>query len=172
VNILNLTELFEKVLSFAKESTKTFFIIGGLCIAIIFFSDSLGTELIRDSLNPYPKLTLIVCALGITGNSFQFVAGIIRNKYTSHIRLTNSKRRLSSLTSEEKEILGKYIEFQTRAQSLDTNSGVVYDLKRVGFIFESTEFYDSYGSFSQHNITDWVWDYLNTNPELVHNGLT
>ena len=159
-------EVFGKILSFVKESTKTFFIIAGLCIAIIFFSENLGTESIQELFNPYLKLTLIVCILGIVANCSQFIFNFANRKYQAYTRRKNSINRLNNLSKAERLILAKYIMGEVRVLSLDTNDGTIADLTRCGFIFQSTPYMDG-GSYCQHNITDWTWDYLLKNKRLV-----
>ncbi|WP_444898462.1 hypothetical protein ACJJIX_15960 [Microbulbifer sp. VAAC004] len=70
---------YEKILSFVKESTKTFFIAGGTCLVLIFFSDLIGTESIRDAINPFLKVLLIICVLGIIYSWGQTTISIAKN---------------------------------------------------------------------------------------------
>jgi hypothetical protein len=168
---MDLPNMFKEILSFAKESTKTFFIIGGLCTAVIFFSDLIGTEVIRESTDPYLKAILLICALGITANFIQFASKICGDKYTSYKGLVRNKRFIKLLTPIEKEVLWKYVELQTRVQSLNLNSGIVTNLVKIGAIYESTHMFDDvFGANCQFNISDWWWEYLNENPDLIRHN--
>ena len=79
--------------------------------------------------------------------------------------------RLHALTKEEKQILGFYIENQTRTNYLRANDGVVQGLKAAGIIHLAAP----YGSFIKgiaFNISEIAWQYLNQNPRLFSDGTT
>jgi hypothetical protein len=159
-------ESLEKVLSFVKESTKTFFIVGGTCAAIIFFSEEIGTQSIKDTLDPVLKVILIISSLGLFSNLLQAISVFAKTKYSNIVKKSNCIKRANSLTAQEKEVLSIYITEGVRTLSLDLNDGTTSELARCGFVFQSTGYMDG-GSFCKHNITDWAWDYLNKNKGLL-----
>ncbi len=158
---------WSEILSFVKESSRTFFIVGGTCLLLLFFSESLGTESIRDATRPVLVVLLIVCGLGI---AYSIGEGAIRSGrliIDARARRRNTIRRLSMLTEYEKFILSAYFKEGVRSKSLDSNDGSVAELHRIGVIFQSTPYMD-WGSHCKYNVTDWAWDYLAEHPELLN----
>lgn len=81
-----------------------------------------------------------------------------------------SKRRLHDLTDEEKEILRKYVDEETRTQRLPSN-GVVSGLCSEHIIYRSTS--TGTGSWGVvmfgYNIQPWAWKYLRKRQHLLKN---
>ena len=140
---------FDKLLSFVKESTKTFFIVGGTCFVLIFFSEFIGTQKITETVDPFLR-------------TYSF----IRSQINKQKRKSNSLKRIKNLTDYEKEILILYISNGVRSYSLDSNDGNVRELERAGIIFQSTNYMDG-GSHCKYNVTDWAWDFMQLHPEVL-----
>jgi len=97
----------------------------------------------------------------------QLIINKIKNKYKI---LRNNKireERLKQLTTEEKVILGKYINSKTRTQKLVFSSGIVNELERYKIIYRSSD--SVYAGEVSYNIQPWAWDYLNKHKELLNN---
>lgn len=75
------------------------------------------------------------------------------------------KKRLKSLTPDEKSILRFYIENQTRSQSLDIKSGTVNSLEKERIIYRGSRLGTMYGF--DYIIQPWSWAFLNKHPELL-----
>jgi len=75
-------------------------------------------------------------------------------------------KHLQSLTEEEKEILRFYIWQKTRTNMLHVNDGVVWGLVSRGIICQASPIGDLTNGFA-HNITDFAWEYLHENPDLL-----
>ena len=75
------------------------------------------------------------------------------------------KRRLHSLTQEERGVLRGYIAEDKRTQYFDISDGVVQGLFLEGILFKPSNI-SSYITMA-YNIQPWVWDYLNKHPDLV-----
>ncbi|MDH0682935.1 superinfection exclusion B family protein [Achromobacter animicus] len=75
-------------------------------------------------------------------------------------------RRLSSLTEDEKQILRYYIAKNTRANMLKVDDGVVQGLVADSIIYRSASVGHMLEGFA-HNITDFAWDQLHANPDLL-----
>ena len=157
---------FDKLLSFVKESTKTFFIVGGTCFVLIFFSEFIGTQKITETVDPFLRVILIICSLGLLSNFFQSTYSFIRSQINKQKRKSNSLKRIKNLTDYEKEILILYISNGVRSYSLDSNDGNVRELERAGISFQSTNYTDG-GSHCKYNVTDWAWDFMQLHPEVL-----
>jgi hypothetical protein len=162
---------YDKLLSFVKESPKTFFVVGGTCAILIFFSDKIGTEIVRDTLNPILKVIFIICILGISYTTGDIIVKYVKTKREVAVRRKNSEKRINNLTDYEKFILSGYINEGIRSKSLDSNDGSVVEPARAGIIFQSTKYMDM-GSHCKYNITDWAWEYLQSNPDVIKSEIT
>lgn len=78
--------------------------------------------------------------------------------------------RLSSLTEDEKQILRYYLAQNTRANMLKVDDGVVQGLVSDRIIYRSASMGSLVEGFA-HNITNFAWEHLHANPELL-NGST
>lgn len=76
------------------------------------------------------------------------------------------RRRLHNLTLEEKYILQRYMESQSRTSYLKMNDGVVGSLVEAGIIYPAPISY-ARGSTFAYNISDIAWAYLVAHNELV-----
>ena len=75
-------------------------------------------------------------------------------------------KRLHALTPEEKNVLARYIFFNTRTQTFDDRDGVVNGLIAAGILIRLS-WYGSIVSGFDVNITDVAWEYLKNNPNLL-----
>ena len=157
---------YDKILAFVKESTRTFFIVGGTSAALIFFSDQMGTQSIRDAINPFLKVVLLICCLGVIYTIFEATIKVVKSSRQQKQRKQNLIRRIENLTEYEKFILEEYVKDGVRNKSLNSNDGSVVELERSGIIFQSTGYMD-HGSNCQYNVSDWAWEYIKVNPEVV-----
>ena len=78
------------------------------------------------------------------------------------------RKRLKQLTRDEKAILKRYIEGQTRTQDLDFTNGVVIGLENAGCIARVCGVTYKY-ELTAFNISDFAWKYLNKHPEALAN---
>jgi Na+/phosphate symporter len=74
--------------------------------------------------------------------------------------------RLNGLTEDEKEILRFYIAFNTRANTLRIDDGVVQGLVASGIIYRSASLGNALEGWA-HNIHEFAWDYLQKYPILL-----
>jgi Super-infection exclusion protein B len=83
--------------------------------------------------------------------------------------LRSARKRLHSLTLEEKQILAAYLARGTRTLYLSVQSGVVKGLVHENIIYRSSNVNNAeYGALAfAHNMQPWAWDYLNDHPEVL-----
>jgi Super-infection exclusion protein B len=80
--------------------------------------------------------------------------------------VANRRKRLQQLTHDEKLVLKRYIDGQTRTQYLDINDGIVAGLEQAEIINRASV--TSVGMFTfPYNLTDFAWDYLNKHPGIL-----
>ena len=94
---------------------------------------------------------------------------IIKEAKSKYTRFHNGKareERLKQLTIEEKVILGKYINQETRVQTLDCTNGTVCELEAYKIIRQASNL-SRYDIFFDYNIQPWAWKYLNKHKDLL-----
>jgi hypothetical protein len=146
----------------------------GLCLAsgaILFGREqwlaSLGVETLVAEYRIWIGLVFLVSASLLIS---QGVAGVLpasRKWVDERRRLKWSKRRLHDLTTEEKQVLGDYIQRKSRTQVLLVNNGVVAGLMAEGVLYRASNLSSRPGPNFDVNIQPWAWEYLVKNPELV-----
>ena len=97
---------------------------------------------------------------------FDWMQKTIKNNIAKKRDLKDRQRMLNDLTKEEKEILNKYIEGNTKTQYLYYTNGVVRGLELQLIIFKATQISVG-GTKFPYNIQPWAWEYLNQNKHLV-----
>lgn len=90
-----------------------------------------------------------------------FKKSLIRIKIKSSIR-----KRLHTLTEDEKQILRFYISQNTRANTLRYDDGIVKGLEYSYIIYRSSNMGNMVEGFA-YNINDIAWDYLHKNYYLL-----
>ena len=81
-----------------------------------------------------------------------------------------AEAKMKSLTPGEKDIFRYYLQNNTQTQDLSIQNGDVSKLISDGFIYLASQV--SYGGMRGSftfpvNITDWAWDYIHGNPEIL-----
>jgi len=107
------------------------------------------------------SISLLLAHAGATG------FGWVRKEWRWRRHLVHGRRRLRELTSDEREILARYLENDTRAQFLAVSCGVTAGLADAGIIYRSANLSSTDGISFAYNIQPWAWDQLREHPELV-----
>ena len=96
------------------------------------------------------------------------VSRCIKRKIIQANNLTKLKKRLKTLTNEEREILTKYVPNKTRTNYLRPDDGVVRGLEQANIIYRASAMGGANYQFTwAYNIQPWAWDFLNAHSELV-----
>ena len=90
-----------------------------------------------------------------------------KSKYTGFHNSKAMEERLKQLTIEEKVILGKYINRETRVQTLDYANGTVCELEGYHIIYQASNI-SRHHTFFDYNIQPWAWEYLNKHKDLLY----
>lgn len=75
-------------------------------------------------------------------------------------------KEFNKLTFDEKEILGKYINLETKTKEFNFNNGVVNGLLKKGILYIPNP-HNIIPDEVPYNIQEWAWEYLNENEELI-----
>jgi hypothetical protein len=130
---------------------------------------ALGLLKYRETEKPYFGLLFFVLLAVIVIAAVDAATSTVR--YYNALR--RGRKRLQTLTLEEKRILAGYIGHQTRSRYLSIQSGVVKGLVHEGIIYRSSnisnpQLGDFESSFAfAHNIQPWAWEYLNEHHEVL-----
>lgn len=157
-------------LAWIKLPTKT---IMSLCIvfAIMIFSSSyilnaLGLETFVAEYRAYLGagflVTLALTLVNSVATIWKFIYPWIVEAYCISI----GKKRLQSLTPIEKQILGYYIQNQTRSQNLPIQDGTVIALQKEKIIIRGSSLGSLHGF--DYIIQPWAWEYLNKHSGLLN----
>lgn len=160
-----------RVADWLKLPTKT---LAALCFvaAILLFSSTefLSTVGLADLVETYRGyvggvflITLSLVFVNAAAATWTFFRPWVVQAYL----IWQGKKRLQSLTPDEKAILAYYIQNQTRSQSLDIKSGTVNALQRDKIILRGSNLGTYFGF--DFVIQPWAWEHLNNHPELLEN---
>lgn len=154
---------------FLKQPLKYSIGLGVVAAAALFSPNpvinQMGLLKYRDEGKPYLGGFLLLCIAIAIANAI----GVGSGKYNNYRFLRAGKKRLRSLTIEEKQILGRYIERKTRSLYLNFASGVVNGLVNESVIYRSSNVSNpEYGRMAfAYNIQPWAWEYLNDHRDLL-----
>jgi hypothetical protein len=166
---MSLDKAVKALLEILKQPLK--YAIGvGVVAAIALFSpdsviDRMGLLKYRDEGKPYLGIALLLCFAIAIANAIGFATG----EYRHYSLLRAGKKRLHRLTTQEKQVLRRYIEGQTQSIYLDVNSGVVNALVNESVIYRASNFSNpQFGRMAfAYNIQPWAWDYLNEHRDIL-----
>jgi hypothetical protein len=162
-------DLLAKLIEVMKIPARYSFGVAVVLSIVLFAPPDLINEIglleYRESSRVYFGVSLLVCLAVVIANITKSTTNYILKKYRTRMFIGAGKKRLKTLTNEEKEILREYILRQTRTIHLDHRSGVVSGLVTSGIIYRSSNISSwEHGSFAfAHNIQPWAWNYLNKN---------
>lgn len=158
-----------KWLDWIKLPTKT---LAGLCIvfAILIFSskatlDNFGLKFLVTEYRAYLGVGFLVTLALTLVNSIAAIWNFIYPWIAEAYCISIGKKRLKSLTPTEKQILGYYIQNQTRSQNLPIQNGTVNALQKERIIIRGSSLGSIHGF--DYIIQPWAWEYLNKHPELL-----
>ena len=99
-----------------------------------------------------------------------WIFNFIKKRYQKRVAHRQLAQNLKELTPEEKDILRRYIESDTKAQDLNIQNGVVGRLLKIGFLELgfSVSYGGRLGSYTfPVNMQDWLWKELKKHPEYL-----
>jgi hypothetical protein len=95
--------------------------------------------------------------------SFPSFLSLIKKQKDSYL----AKQRLKNLTKDEKTILSKYFEENTRVQEISIYHGIKADLVNFGIIYQSSNAVQPAHHTLEYSISTWAYKYLKEHPELI-----
>lgn len=116
-------------------------------------------------------LAFAVCAVLLLLTILHWAWQLALAKHATLVARRGIKRRLRSLTEEEKKILRYYVLNQTRSNSLRHQDGVVAGLSTAGIIYLASQTGHHFDGFA-FNIVDYAWSVLQKEPDLLNGETT
>lgn len=150
-------------------------VVASMLWAPAWYIDGLGLKSFIEENRKY----LGVAFLGFTAGAVAPALVVSFRKAVRSIQVLKlkhkAKQRLQNLTPEEKAILRRFIDRDSRAQELDIGSGVTTALVKANIIsaagLSGTSIhyfeYTPEGMMGPYNIQPWSWDYLQKNKSLL-----
>lgn len=134
------------------------------------FLEALGlTEFAKDNRSWLGATFLVSTSIVVVSGGIWLKDLLIAN-YARKRKIKRAKEkvinRLQRLTEDEKQILRFYVAENTRANTLKIDDGVVNGLVADGIIYRAASMGNLLEGFA-HNITDFAWEYLHENIELL-----
>lgn len=169
-----MTEIATTVLEVLKLAPRYLAAVAVVCGVLVFANqtalDGLGLREFTENNRHWIGLAFLASAAVALLDGAKEVAGWVRTQVATAKLRQKRLDRLHSLTEEEKQILRYYFAKQTRTNSLRIQDGIVQGLVAAGIIHQSASLGDLHSGFS-YNISEFAWDYLNTNPKILE-GVT
>ena len=164
------TEWLKKhILEWVKEYPKYFLPFGLFASLCLFLPDKILTATglldLRNQFKPYLGAAFLLSITFIFTAAFLKIYEWTRDIYFKWITKRRIIKRLSHISPEESDILIGYIKEKTYTQRLRTMNGVVNGLAEDGIIYQSSRLTRD-PNFIDFNMNHWIWDYLNTHPEI------
>lgn len=164
------SEIAKAFLEFLKLAPR-FLVALGFAAGLLLFSS--GQLLKRLGLSEFVQkwrfalgLTLVVSVALLAAHIGAYLLGSVKRGWRKRKFDRHVLERLHRLTEDEKQILRYYLAYNTRANMLRVENGVVQELVSEGIIYRSASVGSLLEGFA-HNISDLAWDYLNLHPELL-----
>lgn len=164
------SDIIKSLLELLKNAPRYLIAVAIVCGLLLFsppgLQKTLGVESFVSAQRQWLGLALIG-SLGIWlvtagSNIFQWVKG----HWDRRRRRKRVVERLNNLTEPEKQILRYYFAKNTRGNKLRIESGDVQALRNSGIIYQSASLGSLLDGFA-HNITDFAWNYINSNPHVL-----
>lgn len=169
-----MTEWIKYALDWLKTSPRYFFPLAVFCGFILFVPEFMlqpfGLNGLRAVGKPYFGAAFLFSVSTIICSGILRLAAWTRTEYRQWLWQRHGIKYLHGLTGEEKAVLRRYLEDQTRSLRLDIKDGVVIGLAQALIISQVSGLGHMGGAnkmFFAFNMQPWAWDYLNAHPELV-----
>jgi ABC-type multidrug transport system fused ATPase/permease subunit len=132
-------------------------------VVVVFpkeWSGELGLNGLIAAIRPYCfVLSLLMCVL--------LVINIVELVYR-HTKMNRGYQWvLKNLSDEERSVLRRYIEGNTKTQSFNIASGVAAGLEGTGVLYRASNAGHSGSLAFDFNIQPWAWTRLKKNPKLL-----
>ena len=162
-------EWLKPILEWLKDPAKYLVPIAITCATLIVLPpaaiESLGLTAISKEYKPHFSIVLLFCTSVVVWGGVRFTWGWVWKKYRAHQHVGNARKRLCTLTEDEKRVLRGYIQEKTKTRVFDIFDGVVGGLENLGVLHKSTGI--GQAPHMAYNIDEWAWHYLNEHPETL-----
>ena len=164
------TDIIKSVLEVLKLAPRYLIAVVIICALLLFTPEdlqrSLGITEVVETHRPWIGLALISSLAIWLVAVFVSVGGWVKALWRRREKQKKIIARLNNMTEAEKQILRYYFAKDTRSNILRIESGDVQALVHSGIIYRSTNRGSIVEGFA-HNITDFSWDYICENPQVL-----
>lgn len=119
----------------------------------------------RDENNAYLGLSFVLSVAVVGCEYILIIAKWALKKYRVFLAMRTAQSRLKSLTPKEKKILAGYLHKETRTCHFWCEDGVIAGLYQAKILYPAVQ--QANVDRFPFNISDWAWDYLKKNPNLL-----
>jgi hypothetical protein len=165
-----MADYIKSALELLKLAPRYLIAIGIAAAFLLFGSDQFLTRLGLKKFTEDYRVWLGLAFVSTVSLFVIYVAGEVvaffRRKIGKRMFMKRVIERLNRMTEDEKQILRYYFAKNTRSNVLRMDDGVVQGLVADGIIFRSANLGSMVEGFA-HNISDVVWDYIHSNPDLL-----
>jgi hypothetical protein len=160
-------ELLGKIVEFlARVSPRTAVTLFLLSLALLLVPKSAATWLDLESLAKEHRTLLSLTVLASGAYLVTYLPHAAWKRCAPYRKRRAVKKRLHSLTHEEKKLLQSYVHSYTRTRRWAAGSGVVGGLVLGGILFCASNIGSREEGFA-YNIHDWVLEYLRSHQGLI-----
>jgi hypothetical protein len=161
---------FPKILELLKVSIKRLFGLGAVCGLLLFTNDvilnKLGLKVFVNNYRTQVGLTFLICLIFVITDFAIYIGKTVNKFHRWYKNKTYGIKRLKKLTTEEKLLLKRYIDNNTRSIKFPLDNGIVNELEFYDIIYRASDIGRQVTGFP-YNIQPWAWDYLNKHKKLL-----
>ena len=162
---------FTEWLKLSTQHVVSLFIFFVIVFAVLIFAsdnvlETLGLREFRADYRLGLGLGLLFASAALLTRLFNSALEPVRIALRERRILGMRRRRLHSLTPEEREVLRAYIQGDTRTQYLAIEDGVVSGLESAAILYRASNVGGGLRGWA-YNIQPWAWDYLREHPGLL-----
>jgi hypothetical protein len=125
-----------------------------------------GLDKIDAPVRPWIGVAFLASAALLVAHLLEEAAVRIGGVVKGRLEERNLCARLRDLSPDEKEVLAKYINEDTKTRYLSVKSGVTGGLEAAGILYRSANLGSINFKFA-FNIQPWAWRHLRKHPELL-----
>ncbi len=161
---------FTKLVDWIKLSPRHSLAVAIASGVLLFLGDgplaTLGLEQLRAKYRPWIGGIFLLSSVLLLSYPLAALGKRVSTWWRDSQFVRGGRQRLRQLTPWEKEILRRFVERETRTQTLNFKDGVVAGLVDDSIIYQSSNLGTIHGNFA-YNIQPWAWKELRKHPELL-----
>lgn len=167
-----MADYFEKFLNWLKTTPQYLFAISIICAILLFLkSDAigiLGLEEFRTENRTYIGIVFLISTALLASYPIKSLADWAKVWLRNYRQYRYGLDFLKKLSPEQKIIIQKFMDKNTRSMTLEFDDGNVKELATYGIIYLPHRITRlEYGRFTDYNMQPWAFDHLKKHPNLI-----